>query len=262
MTTAEWQACPIDMSDLDLSGDGLRQHWDAMHVGFPETFPQDAAVQEAWRQYHLGQFAKAYETGMAAGGAGVVPALFAATIQAQYVEKDDKRRAALFKQAMKGCEEAEDKGLISANLHYIHAVAMGRYSQSISIIEALAQGFGGRIKEQLQKCLELDDTHAEGHATFGGWHAAISDQAGALMGRMLYGATQDGAHEHYDLAVSNAPQALIPRTEYSRGLEVMYGEKEPDIRKHLEQAMQLPAIDAMQRLDQQMARERLASLPA
>lgn len=262
MTTADWQACPLDMNDLDLSGDGLRQHWEALHMGCPEPFPQETAVQDAWRHYHLGQFAQAYDTGMAAGGAGVVPALFALTMQAQYVEKDEKRRAGLFKLAMKQCEEAEDNGLVSANLHYIHAVAMGRYSQSISIFEALAQGFGGRIKEQLQKCLELSPKHPEAHATFAGWHAAISDQAGAMMGRMLYGATQDGAHEHYELAVSHGPESLIARTEYARGLEVMYGDKEPDIRKHLEQSLQIKAHDATERLDQQLAREHLARLSA
>lgn len=192
----------------------------------------------------------------------MVPAAFAATIYAQYLEQDDKRRASLFKQVMKLCEEAEDAGVVSANLHYIHAVAMGRYSQSISIIEALAQGFGGRMKEQLQKCLKLAPKHPEGHATFAGWHAGISDQAGALMGRMLYGATQDEAHKHYELGVAHAPQAVVPRIEFARGLEVMYGEKEADVRVHLNHALQLTAVDAMQRLDQQAAREHLARLPA
>lgn len=262
MMTADWKANPIDMTDLDLSGDGLRQHWEALHLGCPEPFPVDAAVQDAWRHYHLGRFAQAYEKGLAAGRDGAVVAAFALTIQAQYVEQDEKRRSSLFKQAMQLCEDAEEQGLVSANLHYIHAVAMGRYSQSISIIEALAQGFGGRIKEQLQKCLELEPNHAEGHATFGGWHAAISDQAGALMARMLYGATQDGAHEHYEQAISAVPQALLAHSEFARGLEVMYGEKEADIRKHLETALQLPAVDAMLRLDQQQAREHLARLTA
>lgn len=262
MNTTDWQPCPVQVSDLDLSGDGLRQHWDTLHQGCPEQFPETPAVQAAWRHYHLGEFAQAYGTGLAAGRAGVVPAAFAITIQAQYVEQDEKYRASLFKQAMKLCEEAEENGLVNANLHYIHAVAMGRYSQSISIIEALAQGFGGRIKEQLQKCLDLSPKHAEAHATFAGWHAAISDQAGGLMARMLYGATQDGAHEHYEMAVGYAPEAVLPRSEYARGLEVMYGEKEAGIREHLNQALQLKAVDAMQRLDQQAAREHLARLAA
>lgn len=260
MSTHEWQSCPIDMSDLDLSGDGLRQHWDTLHQGNLEPFPADPEVQEAWRLYHLGRFAEAFDMGMSAGGAGLVTAAFAATIQAQYLETDEKRKTQLFKQVMKLCEEAEEAGMVSANVHYIHAVAAGRYSQFISMLEALAQGFGGRIKEQVQRCLDLVPQHAEGLVTFASWHAEIADQAGALMARMLYGANQDGANEHYERAVECAPQSVIARIEYAHGLEVMYGNDEPSIRINLIKALQLPAVDAVQRLDQQAAREHLARL--
>jgi hypothetical protein len=263
MTTAtsEWLPCPIDTSDLDLAGDKLRGQWDRLHSGNLEPFPADETVQDAWRQYHLGNFARASEIGLAAGGAAVVPAAFATTIYAQYIEQDDKRKIELFKQAMAICKDAEAAGLSTPNLHYMYAVSMGRYSQFISMIEALAQGFGGRIKGQVEKCLELAPNHAEAHATFAGWHAGISDQAGALMARMLYGATQDGAHEHYDEAVKLAPEHVVPWIEYARGLEVMYGDSErAAMIEKLEHAMQLTAGDAMQRMDQEAARKQLAAL--
>jgi len=261
MTTSEWLPCPVDMSDLDLSGDKLREHWDRLHRGNLEPFPADEKLQDAWRQYHLGNFGRAADLGLALGGPGAVPAAFATTIYAQYIEQDDKRKIDLFKQAMAICKEAEAGGLSTPNLHYMHAVSMGRYSQFISMIEALAQGFGGRIKEQVQKCLELEPKHAEAHATFAGWHAGISDQAGALMGKMLYGATQDGAHEHYDEAVRLAPDTVVPHIEYARGLEIMYGDTErASMIEKLEKAMQLSAADAMQRMDQEAARKQLAAI--
>ena len=261
MSTNDWSACPVDMSDLDLAGDKLQQRWDELHRGNREPFPTDPRLQDAWRAYHLGHFARAVELGMAAGPQGAVPAAFATTIYAQYIECDDKRKIAEFKQAMALCKEAEAGGLSTANLHYMHAVAMGRYSQFISMIEALAQGFGGRIKEQIERCLELEPAHAEAHVTFGGWHAGISDQAGSLMARMLYGATQDGAHEHYDEALRLAPDSVVPHIEYARGLEVMYGDGEREAMiVHLEHAMQVTAVDAMQRMDQAAARQQLASL--
>lgn len=262
MKTQDWQACPVVMSDLDLSGERLREQWGQLHGGNREPFPDSAALQEAWREYHLGHFAKAVELGLALGGASVVPAAFAATIYAQYVEQDEKRKIVLFKQVIGLCEEAEKGGLATPNLHYIYAVAMGRYSQFISMIEALAQGFGGRIKEQVEKCLALDPQHAEAHVTYGGWHAAITDQAGGLMARMLYGATQDGAHEHYDEAVKLAPDSVVPYIEYARGLEVMYGAAEPGIIEKLGMALQLTAVDAMQRLDQAQARQQLTRATA
>ena len=259
--TTQWQPCPVDMSDLDLAGDNLRRHWDEMHRGNREPFPADEKLQDAWRQYHLGNYARAVEIGTAIGGAGLVPAAFATTIYALYVEPDKERKPALFKEAMALCRQAEDSGVSTANLHYMHAVAMGRYSQFISMIEALAQGFGGRIKEQLEQCLALDKDHAEGHLTFGGWHAAITDQAGGLMARMMYGATQDEAHEHYDEAVRLVPDSVVCHIEHARGLEVMYGDSETArIVAELEKALSLQPADAMQRLDVRHAREHLARL--
>ncbi|MGY3894573.1 hypothetical protein [Aeromonas enterica] len=258
MNTQDWQICPVTMHDLDLSKDKLHLQWDQLHRGNREPFPTDERLQAAWRQYHLGNFAQAVNIGLELGGPGVVPAAFAATIYAQYVEQDEKRKIALFKQVIALCEEAEKGGLTTPNLHYIYAVAMGRYSLFISMVEALAQGFGGRIKEQVEMCLALDPQHSEAHVTYGGWHAAITDQAGALMGRMLYGATQDGAHEHYDEAVRLAPDSVVTHIEYARGLETMYGNSEPGIIEKLETALQLVAVDAMQRLDQEAARQLLA----
>lgn len=257
----QWASSPVDMSDLDLQGEGLRAHWDRLHAGNREPFPDSAEVQEAWRCYHLGDFAGAVETGRAAGGPGIVPAAFAATIYAQYVEQDEKRKTRIFQEVMDWCEQAEADGLSTPNLHYMYAVTMGRYSQFISLIDALAQGFGGRIKEQVEKCLALDDQHAEGHVTFGGWNAAITDQAGTTMGKLLYGATRDGAIEHFDIAIQLAPQSPVPYIEYARGLETMYGEsRKEQIIGMLEQAMEKEPVDAMQRLDKEAARQELAGL--
>ena len=75
-------------------------------------------MQDAGRQYHLGNFARAVDLGLGMGGPGAVPAAFATTIYAQYIEQDDKRKIELFKRAMAICKEAEAGGLSTPNLHY------------------------------------------------------------------------------------------------------------------------------------------------
>lgn len=255
MDTQSWLACPVDMSDLDLAGDKLREQWGRLHSGNREPFPESAQLQEAWRQYHLGNFGQAVDIGMQMGGQGLVPAAFATTIYAQYIEQDGKRKPELFKEVMVLCKEAVF-GTASANVHYMYAVAMGRYSQCVSMVEALTQGYAGKIKEQIEKCLALEPGHAEAHVTLAGWHAAVTDQAGALMGRMMYGATQEAAHEHYEQGLRLAPESVVPYIEYARGLEVMYG-RDSGIARNLQHAMQLTPLDAMQRLDQQQARQQL-----
>jgi len=249
------------MSQLDLAGDGLKTHWAALHAGNLEPYPTDERLQNAWRLYHLGQFAAAADLGCEIGGAGLVPAAFATTIYAQYVESDAKRKPELFKEAAALCRQAADAGVDSANLHYMHAVCMGRYSQFISMIEALAQGYGGKIKEAVERCLELAPNHAEAHITFGGWHAGITDQAGNMMARMLYGATQEGSHEHYDEAVRLVPSSPVVHLEYARGMEVMYGKTEKArIVVEYQQAFSLKPTDAMQHLDIAAGRQELAAL--
>lgn len=259
--TNNWMVCPIDTSEMNLDGDKLRENWERMHAGNLEPWPENEKVQNAWRHYHLGEFAQAVNIGLELGGEGIVPAAFAGTIYAHYVERDEDKKIAIFKEVMGWCEKAEDAGLSTANLHYIHSVTMGRYSQFISMIEALAQGFGGRIKEQAEKCLELNEKHAEGHATLAGWNAEISDQAGAMMAKMLYGATRDGAIEHYATATELAPESPVPYIENAAGLETIFGDsKKDEIIALLEQAMNKETVDAMQALDQSKAREHLATL--
>lgn len=259
--TRQWTHTPIDMSYLNLTGEGLKTHWDGLHAGNLEPYPEDEDLQQAWRLYHLGQFAAASDLGSEIGGAGLVPAAFATTIYAQYLESDARRKPELFNEAAALCCQAVDSGVDSANLHYMHAVCMGRYSQFISMIEALAQGYGGKIKGAVERCLELAPNHAEAHITFGGWHAGITDQAGGMMARMLYGATQEGAHEQYDEAVRLSPSSPVVHLEYARGMEVMYGksEKARIVAQYL-QAFDLKPADSMQHLDIAAGRRELAKL--
>ncbi|MDH4580749.1 hypothetical protein E8F20_02540 [Pseudomonas sp. BN415] len=263
MNTSDWKTCQLDISDLDFEGDNLRERWADLHSGNHEPWPEDQQLQNAWRLYHYGRFAEAVDAALGLGDAGVVVASFAATMQAQYVEQDPTRRAELFKQVMAWSYEALCRGNVSANLHYMYAVALGRYSQLISVMEALAQGYASVIKTQVEKALELDPQHAEALATFAGWHASVSEQAGELMAKMLYGASQEAAEELYQKALHSAPQSVIPLIEMAWGLETMFGKSSnEDALQCLDKALSLPTLDAMQRLDQQRARTQQARLNA
>ena len=67
-----------------------------------------------------------------------------------------------------------------ANAHYLYAYALGRYSQGISIAKALAQGFGGKIKEALTTALKLEPKHADAHIAYGSYQAEVIDKVGGL----------------------------------------------------------------------------------
>lgn len=259
--TRQWQPTPMDTNALNLTDASLDARWGALHAGNHEPLPTDPQLRQAWLHYHRGEFAAAADLGCTLGGAGLVPAAFATTIYAQYVESDDTRKQGLFLEAMELCDKATSAGFSSANLHYIHAVAIGRCSQFISMTEALARGYAGKVKEAIAKCMALDPDHAEGHLTFGGWHAAVTDQAGGLMARVMFGASLDEAQTHFDEALRLAPDSVVCHLEYAHGLEVMYGKSERvRIVAALREALARQPVDAMQLLDVEKGKAYLATL--
>lgn len=261
LNTSEWKTCQLDLSSLNFEGSKLRELWVDLHSGNHEPWPEDEKLQNAWRHYHYGRFAEAVDAGLALGKEGLVVACFATVMQAQYLEQDAARRTELLKQVMSWCLEIVSASNASANIHYIYAVALGRYSQLISVMEALAQGYASVIKTQIETALELDPEHAEALTTLAGWHASISEQAGELMAKMLYDASQDSAEALYEQAISAAPRSVIPHFEKAWGLETMFGDaSNAAILQCLGDGLRLPPKDAMQYLDQQRARAQQTRL--
>jgi tetratricopeptide (TPR) repeat protein len=246
---------------FDYSGDKLKQHWLQLHAGNLEPWPEDDAVQDAWRAYHEGRFADAVVLGQQAGDAGLVAAAFATTIDAQYLA-DENDKEALLKQAIELAEKALESNPNSSNAYYMYAVTVGRYSQFVNIIEALAQGIATKIKDAIVHCLELQPGHIEGLVTFAGWNAEIVDKAGAMMANLTYGAKKQQALELFEKSMAKEIQSPIPAIEMAYGLLLMYGDLERDqAAALLDSAIALEPIDAMQALDIEKARRFREELP-
>ncbi|HMO44443.1 MAG TPA: hypothetical protein PKB14_00265 [Rubrivivax sp.] len=262
METTDWTPCAVDRSQLDLEGPALQSKWAALHMGNHEPYPADEALQNVWRLYHLGHFADGVAAAETLGDAGLTPLAFCATIHAHYVEQDEKLKADIFGQTIALCEQARARGFSSANFHYMYAVTLGRYSQTMTPLEALTDGLVARMKEQIDLCLAIDDRHAEALATLAGWHAAITTESGEMMARMMYGATEEAAIELYEKAVQCAPDSPVPYIEFAQGLEKLYGaEGAVDrIRANLQKGLGVKPIDAMQQLDAKHAAALLANL--
>lgn len=237
---------------------GLKKRWARLHKGDGEPFPRDAAVVDAWRHFHAGEFGQAVESGIEAGGAGVNAAVKAQVVYAIYLEKAEKAKLALLEEAAELADERRRAAPKDANAHYLHAFALGRYSQGISVAKALAQGFGGRIKEALLAALKLDPKHAEAHTGYGAYQAEVIDKVGGLVGGMTYGAKKDSAIEHYERAIKLFPESPISRIEYGNGLLMLFGKgRIADATKLYEQAAALEPADAMERLDVELAKSEL-----
>ncbi|MCL4725642.1 MAG: hypothetical protein KJZ90_15370, partial [Rhodocyclaceae bacterium] len=133
MAKGGWNAFPHADKAYVYDGAALKKHWQRLHRGDREPFPEDAQVQEAWRLYHRGEFQQACELGLSLGMPGHAVANKAATIYATYLEDNEKKKLALFEEAAARGEAQMAKMPKYPNAFYFHALALGRYSQGISV---------------------------------------------------------------------------------------------------------------------------------
>jgi tetratricopeptide (TPR) repeat protein len=278
---------PQEKTPFHYAAGKLEARWTRLHRGDREPFPNAARVaraakanrafaawvdghgggasiaskaQEAWRAFHAGDFPSAIELGTACGPLGASAANKAAGVHATYVEKNDARATAMLQAAIRRGEEAVELLPDDANAHYMLAFVLGRYSQRISILKALAEGHATKVKRSLERALTLEPKHADAHIALGAYHAEILGKVGGLAGRLTYGASQEAAIEHFEKACKLAPESAIARVEYADGLRLMDARKHAGrMRKLYEEAAAIEPADAMERLDCDRARARLAS---
>lgn len=256
--TKKWTKFPHADKAYVHDAAGLKKHWARLHRGDCEAFPKDADVLEAWRHFHAGEFAQAVEAGRAAGGPGINAAVKAQTVYAHYLEKAEKTKLALFDEAAGWADERRTKAPKDANAHYMYAFALGRYGQGISVAKALAQGFGGKIKEALLTTLKLEPKHADAYIAYGSYQAEVINKVGGLVAGMTYGAKKDSALEHFQKAVKLNPESAIARIEYANGLILLFGKSRIDEATALyEEAAAMKPMDAMERLDVGLAQAEL-----
>ncbi len=281
MPKTRWRPFPYADKAYDYAGTRLNEHWSRLHVGDREPFPalgdlkklvdrrQEFApsgsleqatskLQDAWRAYHRGDFGQAVELGLAVGPLGYSVANKAANIYATYLETSESAKLALFLESAERAEFVFARASSIVNAWYFHAQALGRYSQGISVVKALAQGLGGKVRASLEQTIRLEPRHADAHIALGSFHAEILNKVGALLGGLTYGASQDEAVKHFETALRLNPQSAIARIEYANGLAMMFGKAELARATGLyKEAAKCPAADAMERLDTELAKSEL-----
>jgi len=269
--------------DKAFAGSGLEDRWAQVHKGDREPYPNAArvtrlakrhaqfaewvdahggagevanGVQEAWRCFHTGHFADAISFGGKLGALGATAANKAAAIHS--LETGGNEPSRLLDAAITRGERAAELLPDDANAHYMLALALGRHSQRISIVKALADGIATRVRTHLDTTLELEPRHAEAHIALGLYHAEIVAKIGSLLAGLTYQASREAAIDHFRRAVKLTPASPIAQLEYANGLLLV------DANKYREQADELYAraanfepADAMEQLDVERAKRYL-----
>ena len=254
---ARWTAFPHTDADYSYDAATLKKKWARLHAGDAEALPKDEKVLAAWALFHAGEFQKAAEAGLKAGGAGITVANKAQAIYANYLEKSEKTRLALFMEVAERAEAQAAAEPKNANAWYFMAYALGRYSQGISVAKALAQGLGSKVKGALETAIKLAPKHADAHIALGAFHAEVIDKVGSLLGR-TQGASKDAGLAMFRAALKLNPTSAIAMVEYANGLVMLEGDKKmKEATKLYEDAAASEALDAMERLDVEMAKAEL-----
>jgi tetratricopeptide (TPR) repeat protein len=252
---AKWTAFPYDAPTLDAAA--VKKQWARLHAGDAEPLPKEAKVIEAWVLFHNGEFQKAYDAGLKAGGAGITVANKAQAIHANYLEKSEKTKLAMFQEIAERAEAQQADEPKNANAYYWQAYALGRYSQGISVAKALAQGLGAKVKGALETTIKLAPKHADAHIALGTFHAEVIDKVGSLLGR-TQGADKATGLKMFQQALKLNPDSAIARVEYANGLVMLDGDKKmKEAEKLYADAAACTPADAMETLDVEMAKAEL-----
>lgn len=281
----EWAELPFKAVELTI--ETMQNSWQRLHIGNHESFPDCNALiqqmerypllkasignqsaetlaktlQQAWLDFHLGKYKAAAEQALSTGLFGLNLASKSIAIYATHLETNDSLKLKLFLQATELAEHAIEIMPDNPDAHYNRAYALGRYSQGISITKALAEGYGNKVKESLEKTIELDPNHAEAHIALGTYHAEIIDQVGRLVASVSYGASKDTGLKHFRLAIRIAPDFPIAYTQYADGLLMMFGpSKLKEAQQLYNKASESDVVDAMEQIDQKTAIDELAAI--
>lgn len=254
---AKWTAFPHDGAAYTHDAAALKKHWARLHLGDAEPLPKDAKVLAAWALYHAGEFQKACEAGLKAGGAGITVANKAQALYANYLEKSEKTKLAMFTEVAERAEAQAAAEPDNPNAHYLMAYALGRYSQGISVTKALAQGLGSKVKGALETAIRLQPRHADAHIALGAFHAEVIDKVGRLLGK-TQGADAATGLKMFKQALELNPTSAIARVEYANAMVMVDGDKRlKEAEKLYVEAAACTPLDAVERLDVEMAKAEL-----
>lgn len=241
---------------FDFDPKSVKRAWHRLHAGDCEPLPDDVYLLEGWALFHNGRFEEAMRAGLALGDEGITLANKATCVYAAQLEPHAARRQDLYQTVSERATAQALAQTRNPNAHFLLAYSLGRFSQGISVVRALAQGLGSRIKESLEIAIDLQPRHADAHFALGAFHAEIIDKVGILIGGMTYGARVDTCLQMFQDGFSLVPHSTAGLMEYAIALHMLEGDaREDEARALYRQVAALQAKDAQEFLHIARARE-------
>lgn len=280
----QWTPFPNPDPAFDFSGERLREAWPRLHAGDREPFPDradiaeliaaearlgdatfgtdaekiSAELQDAWRDFHRGEFRQAFERGLAVGPLGQAVAITADGVQCFFLESRDADKVARYQALAERASDALDLLPLRAATHYRYAWALGLLSRRLPVVQVLAEGIGSKLHAALEAALELDADHPEAHTALGLYHAEVMDKIGVALARLTWRVEPEAAEAHLRTAIRLTPEAPNAWVGLGIGLGLLDGHKHADEGKAaLAKAAAMRPLDARQALEIAYAERKL-----
>ncbi len=252
MKISNWQSTEKKFIH-SLNENELLDQWHELHAADLTESP-DSVLLNAWLLFHNGHFSDAAKTALELGAAGTPVLIRSVVAYTDYIGEDEDENTNLLEQAyLLGEEHCHE----DTNCQFTTALAMGRYSQSISITKALAKGLGGKVKNLLSHVLNEQPNHAEAHLAMAMYHAEIIDKVGSTLGGLTYGAKAKTAYKHIEQSLELVPNA-INLIEAGNATLFLKGDKGMDEATVLYQrAAKVKPLDTLQAMDVDFAQSQL-----
>ena len=272
MAAIKWKPFPHSAKDYAYEGAALKSAWPELHRGDCEPFPDAAfvkqafarhprlrrtldaektavALQSAWRAFIAASLAQRSRKERRSGRSAPMQPTRPPTSMRPIWRRTASANAEILLRSAERAEALQAAAPDFPNAFYFHAQALGRYAQEISIVKALAQGIGGKVKASLDKTIKLEPKHAEAHIALGAYHAEIVSKVGGMLAGLTYGASREEAVRQFALARKLLPDSAIARIEEANGLVMLFGKaKLAEAQKLYKEAAHCAPADAMQKL--------------
>jgi tetratricopeptide (TPR) repeat protein len=237
---------------------GLQRDWARLHAGDCEPFPVRDVLVEAWIAYHAGDFQRAKKLGLTVGLDGYAVAHKASCTYASYLETNEKRKFDLFEEVAERCDRQQAEQPDNPAAWYWQALALGRYSQGVSVVKALTHGIAPKVRAGFERAIALAPAHADAHIGLGVFHGEIIANVGTLIGGLTYGARKEECYRAFHEALRLNPASPNAHIEYANALLKLEGKKKMEEAVALyRQAAALVPADAKERLEVELAKEQL-----
>jgi hypothetical protein len=240
------------------------------HPDFGDDLPASCAqfdraaiadvLQQAWRDYFVGDYEGATSLGEALGPIGYPVGGYARIVYGQVLAVSSDEKTDVLKKAI---ELANDYEEIKPGLPYspfVSAYSMGRMMEDMSMAGALKTGYNGVMKEKLEMLMSEYPGHAKATANYGGYNSGLIDKSGKFLARVTYDGTPENMEAGYVEAMKVEPPIISVHIGYAIALRQVYGDKERDKAiQILENLVGLTPLEAEDALELRHAKQVLAA---